>query len=183
MAWKSHIKEQWKDVGYLSGWKHPRGPRMALPLGDERATEAVLSFLRKTKLGQMVTIPPPEAKRRKGKKAPREGGTRWGRGVVRRGPPQDIIGKRPEGGRPQDVTRGSAFPDVLFVVSSRFFVSAFLSFFGEGIWEKGEGLPHLDGRTPHVLAGKCRLGSGFGRCLKADKNKDCYSPFRLDAAV
>ena len=31
---------------------------MALLFGDERATKAVLSFLRKTKVGQMVTIPP-----------------------------------------------------------------------------------------------------------------------------
>ena len=33
-------------------------PRMALRFGDERATKAVLSFLRKTKVGQIVTIPP-----------------------------------------------------------------------------------------------------------------------------
>ena len=31
---------------------------MALLFRDERATRAVLSFLRKTKVGQMVTIPP-----------------------------------------------------------------------------------------------------------------------------
>ena len=31
---------------------------MALLFGDERATRAVLSCLRKTKVGQMVTIPP-----------------------------------------------------------------------------------------------------------------------------
>ena len=31
---------------------------MALLFGDERATRAVLSFLRKTKVGQMVPIPP-----------------------------------------------------------------------------------------------------------------------------
>ena len=57
-AWKPQIKELWKDVGYLSGWEHPRAPRMALLFGDERATRAVLSCLRKTKVGQMVTIPP-----------------------------------------------------------------------------------------------------------------------------
>ena len=32
--------------------------RMALLFDDERATKAVLTFLRKTKIGQMVTIPP-----------------------------------------------------------------------------------------------------------------------------
>ena len=57
-AWKPQIKELWKKVGYLCGWKHPRAPRMALLFGDERATKAVLSFLRKTKVGQRVTIPP-----------------------------------------------------------------------------------------------------------------------------
>ena len=57
-AWKPQIKELWKDVGYLCGWKHPRAPRMALLFGDERETKAVLSFLRKTKVEQMVTIPP-----------------------------------------------------------------------------------------------------------------------------
>ena len=58
MAWKPQIKELWKDVGYLCGWKHPRAPRMALLFGDKRATRAVLSFLWKTKVGKMVTIPP-----------------------------------------------------------------------------------------------------------------------------
>ena len=57
-AWKPQIKELWKDVGFLCGWKHPRTPRMALLFRDERATRAVLSFLRKTKVGQIVTIPP-----------------------------------------------------------------------------------------------------------------------------
>ena len=37
---------------------HPKAPRMALLFGDDRATKAVLSFLRATKVGQMVTIPP-----------------------------------------------------------------------------------------------------------------------------
>ena len=57
-AWKPQIKDLWKDVGYLCGQKHPREPRMALLFGDERATRAVLSFFRKTKVGQIVTIPP-----------------------------------------------------------------------------------------------------------------------------
>ena len=33
-------------------------PRISLLFGDKRAIRAVLSFLRKTKVGQMVTIPP-----------------------------------------------------------------------------------------------------------------------------
>ena len=31
---------------------------MALLFGDERATKAVLSFLRKTRVGQLITVPP-----------------------------------------------------------------------------------------------------------------------------
>ena len=54
-AWKPQTKELWEDVGYLCGWKHPWAPRMALLSGDERATKAVLSFLRKTKVGYYPT--------------------------------------------------------------------------------------------------------------------------------
>ena len=57
-AWRPQIRELWKEVGKLCGWKHPRAPRMALLFNDERATKAVLSFLRKTRVGQLVTIPP-----------------------------------------------------------------------------------------------------------------------------
>ena len=73
-AWKPQIKELWKDVGYLCGWKHPRAPRMALLFGDERATRAVLSFLRKTKVGQMVTIPPRDEAGGEGEEEGSEGG-------------------------------------------------------------------------------------------------------------
>ena len=31
---------------------------MALPVYDERAAKGVLSFIRKTKVGQVVTVPP-----------------------------------------------------------------------------------------------------------------------------
>ena len=46
------------NCGKCCGWKHPRAPRMALLFKDERAAKAVLSFLRKTRAGQMVTTPP-----------------------------------------------------------------------------------------------------------------------------
>ena len=62
---KHHSSPLRNLTSYLCGWKHPRASRMALLFGDERATKAVLSFLRKTKVGQMVTIPP------------RDGGERW----------------------------------------------------------------------------------------------------------
>ena len=65
-AWRPKAKELWKDVGYLCGWKHPRAPRMALLFGDEMATKAVLSFLRKTNVGQMVTVPPRDEEEERG---------------------------------------------------------------------------------------------------------------------
>ena len=59
-AWRPQIQELWKEVGKRCGWKHPRAPRVALLFGDERATKAVLPFLRKTRVGQLITIPPRE---------------------------------------------------------------------------------------------------------------------------
>ena len=50
-AWKPQIKELWKDVGYLRRCEHLRAPRMVLHFDDERVTKAVLSILRKTKVG------------------------------------------------------------------------------------------------------------------------------------
>ena len=64
-------QEMWKDVDYLCGWKHPRAPRMALLFGDERATRAVLSFLRKTKVGKWS---PSHLGARQEEKAPRKEG-------------------------------------------------------------------------------------------------------------
>ena len=57
-AWKPQIQELWKEVGKRCGWKLPKAPRVALLFNGERATKVVLSFLCKTKVGQMVTIPP-----------------------------------------------------------------------------------------------------------------------------
>ena len=57
-ARKSQIQELWKEVGRFCGWKHPKALRMALLFKDEKATKAVLSFLCKTRVGQMVTTPP-----------------------------------------------------------------------------------------------------------------------------
>ena len=57
-AWRPQIQELWKEVGKRCGWKHPSAPRVTLLFNDERATKAVLSFLRKTRVGQMITIPP-----------------------------------------------------------------------------------------------------------------------------
>ena len=45
---------------------------MALLFNDERATKAVLSFLRKTRVGQMVTIPPRGGGEGEGEDEPRD---------------------------------------------------------------------------------------------------------------
>ena len=46
------------SVGKACEWKHPRAPTVRLLFRDERATPAVLQFLRDTKVGRVVTLPP-----------------------------------------------------------------------------------------------------------------------------
>ena len=58
-AWKPRIQELWKDAGKHCRWGHLRAPRMVLLFDGERATNAVLYFLRKSKVGQMNTVPSP----------------------------------------------------------------------------------------------------------------------------
>lgn len=43
----------------MCGWKHPRAPSVGNLFGDERATEAVLAFLR-DKVGCITAIASPE---------------------------------------------------------------------------------------------------------------------------
>ena len=45
----------WKEVGKACQWKHPRAPTVRLLFQDERATPAVLSFLRDTKVGRITS--------------------------------------------------------------------------------------------------------------------------------
>ena len=51
------IKELWENVGKACEWKHPRAPTITLPFQDERATPAVLQFLRGTKARRMIVLP------------------------------------------------------------------------------------------------------------------------------
>ena len=55
-------------------------------------------------------------------------------------------------------------------------------FFGEGFGGKEIEVSRLDGRTLHFGAEKCRLGTGLGRRIKAEKPSSCHSPFGLDVA-
>ena len=104
VAWKPQIKELWKDVGYLCGWKSPRARRMALLFGDERATKVVLSPLRTTKVGQMVTIlPRDEAGEERGEEGSGEERVKVEREEGGPGPPTRLFAsERPGEGRPQD---------------------------------------------------------------------------------
>ena len=58
-AWARQAREMWKDIGKACGWKHPRAPSVRL-LWKEKATDAVLAFLRDTRVGCMVTLRPQE---------------------------------------------------------------------------------------------------------------------------
>ena len=55
-------------------------------------------------------------------------------------------------------------------------------FFVEGFGGKETEVTRSDGRTPHFSAGKCRLGAGLGRTLKAVKPVAAIAPFGLDDA-
>ena len=49
-AWRPQIRRLWKRVGKDCGWEHPRAPAVR-KLWREEATEAVLEFLRDTRVG------------------------------------------------------------------------------------------------------------------------------------
>ena len=52
--WTPEIKKLWKEVGKACEWKHPR-PTVRLLFNDDRATPAVLDFLRDTRVGRVFT--------------------------------------------------------------------------------------------------------------------------------
>ena len=70
----------------------------------------------------------------------------------------------------------------LCLFASLTFCFFFFFFFGEGFGGKEIEVPRLDGRTLHFGAGKCRLGTGLGRRVKAEKPSSRRSPFGLGAA-
>ena len=55
----TQIKELWRSVGKVCEWKHPRAPSVRLLFQDERATPAVLTFIREIKVGRVVILAPP----------------------------------------------------------------------------------------------------------------------------
>ena len=60
-AWMPQIRKLWKDIGKAQGWRHPRAPSGKW-LWKEKSTEAVLVFLKSTRVGCISTrrVPPEE---------------------------------------------------------------------------------------------------------------------------
>ena len=56
----------WRRVEKLCDWQGPRAPDMRLLFNDVRATPAVLSFLRDTKVGKMISLEPQEERGEEG---------------------------------------------------------------------------------------------------------------------
>jgi hypothetical protein len=70
--WKPQQKVLWRKVGKELGWKHPKIVRISDLFGDERATEAVLQFLRDTDVGKPRKIVPPASEDDEGSECPDE---------------------------------------------------------------------------------------------------------------
>ena len=49
-AWRPQTRRLWKDIGEALGWKRPRAPSVRY-LWEGKATDAVLEFLRTTRVG------------------------------------------------------------------------------------------------------------------------------------
>ena len=73
-AWPPQVRRLWKDIGKACRWKHPRAPSVKW-LWKKKATEAVLVFLRDTRVGCISTGREPPEKKRGG-----EGGGHRGKG-------------------------------------------------------------------------------------------------------
>ena len=60
-AWAPQARRMWKGIiRKACGWKHPRAPSVWEMFEDEQATKAVLTFLRDTRVGCMVSLAPLE---------------------------------------------------------------------------------------------------------------------------
>ena len=68
-AWRSQSRRLWKDVGEVCRRERPRAPSVRL-LWDGRATDAVLEFLRTTRVGCIGTgrVPPEDMEEVEGEK-------------------------------------------------------------------------------------------------------------------
>lgn len=57
-AWTGQARVMWERIGRLCEWERPRAPSVRRMFEDVRATPAVLSFLRDTRVGKMATLAP-----------------------------------------------------------------------------------------------------------------------------
>ena len=55
-TWAGKSSVMWGPVAKLCKWERPRAPEVRLLFDDARAAPAVLSFLRDTRLGRMVSV-------------------------------------------------------------------------------------------------------------------------------
>ena len=150
-AWKTHIPELWKDVGKRCGRKNRRTPRIALLFDDERATKAVLSFLRRTKVWRMVTIPPRDIELGEENE---ESGGEPGRGE---GAEEGLEG----GTRPPIAILQVRFLDQGVRCGCASF-SICLSFASGEIGERRLGCPTLTTGPRTTVWGPCWMETGFG---------------------
>ena len=54
--WAPESKKMWRDIGKACGWRHPRAHAVRHLFEDDRATPAVLTFIRTTRVGGMITL-------------------------------------------------------------------------------------------------------------------------------
>lgn len=59
-AWAGQARVMWEGAERLCEWKRPRAPSVRAMFDDVRATPAVLTFLRDTRVGRMISMAPRE---------------------------------------------------------------------------------------------------------------------------
>ena len=132
----------WRSVGKACGWKRPRAPSIRMLFRDDRATPAVPTFLRETKVGRMVNLAP----------------------LRRRGTGERTRERRKERRARLARPENAFFFCLSFVVYISFSFNRSYSFLGAlGMEEKEK--PHFDDRAPHSLVEDCRTGMGKGKGL------------------
>ena len=73
-AWAGQARVMWKRIERLCEWKRPRAPSVRAMFQNQRATPAVLTFLRDTRVGRMVSVTPQGDGRREKDSEGEEGG-------------------------------------------------------------------------------------------------------------
>ena len=61
-AWAPQVQVMWKRIEKMRGCKRPRALSMRAMSGDDRATLAVLTFLRNTRVGRVISTAPPRTR-------------------------------------------------------------------------------------------------------------------------